>query len=133
MSSAHNGSGERAYDYVQLFCFFAFSLAAAAVWSIVDRRRTQYDKLFGLLRVYVRYVLACTMLSYGMSKVFRLQFGEPLPNRLLQSYGDSSPMGLLWTFMGYSAPYTICSGIDASKFLLINRGFHWINEVPYNR
>ena len=23
--------------------------------------------------------------------------------------------------------------IDTSKFLLINRGFHWINELPFNR
>ncbi len=23
--------------------------------------------------------------------------------------------------------------IDTSKFLLINRGFHWINEFPFNR
>jgi hypothetical protein len=23
--------------------------------------------------------------------------------------------------------------IDASKFLLLSRGFHWINEVPFNR
>jgi hypothetical protein len=22
---------------------------------------------------------------------------------------------------------------DMSKFLLINRGFHWINELPFNR
>jgi hypothetical protein len=23
--------------------------------------------------------------------------------------------------------------IDMSKFLLLNRGFHWINELPFNR
>ena len=23
--------------------------------------------------------------------------------------------------------------MEPSKFLLVNRGFHWINEVPYNR
>jgi hypothetical protein len=23
--------------------------------------------------------------------------------------------------------------IDTSKFLLVNRGFHWINELPFNR
>jgi hypothetical protein len=30
--------------------------------------------------------------------------------RLLQDYGDSSPMGLLWTFMGASQPYTMFAG-----------------------
>jgi hypothetical protein len=24
-------------------------------------------------------------------------------------------------------------GADESSFLLVNRGFHWINEVPFNR
>jgi hypothetical protein len=24
-------------------------------------------------------------------------------------------------------------GVDESKFLLVNRGFHWINEFPFNR
>ena len=23
--------------------------------------------------------------------------------------------------------------IDASKFLLLSRGFYWINEIPFNR
>ena len=23
--------------------------------------------------------------------------------------------------------------IDRNQFLLVNRGFHWINEMPYNR
>jgi hypothetical protein len=23
--------------------------------------------------------------------------------------------------------------IDPSRYLLVNRGFHWINEVPFNR
>ena len=111
VSWVRNGSGDRTYNYVQLLCFVAFSIAATLLWSILDRRRKSYDKLFALLRVYVRYVLALTMLSYGLSKVFRLQFGELLTGRLVQNYGDSSPMGLLWTFMGYSAPYTIFSGL----------------------
>ena len=111
VSWVRNGSGDRTYNYVQLLCFVAFSIAATLLWSILDRHRKSYDKLFALLRVYVRYVLALTMLGYGFSKVFRLQFPELHTSRLIQTYGDSSPMGLLWNFMGYSGPYTIFSGL----------------------
>jgi hypothetical protein len=38
------------------------------------------------------------------------QFGPPTLDRLMQTYGESSPMGLLWTFMGASEPYTIFVG-----------------------
>jgi hypothetical protein len=40
------------------------------------------------------------MLVYGFIKVFPTQFHLPGPGRLVQPYGDSSPMALLWTFMG---------------------------------
>jgi hypothetical protein len=52
------------------------------------------------------------MVSYGLAKLgsFSNQFSEPGTWRLAQSYGDSSPMGLLWTFMGSSRPYTYFAG-----------------------
>jgi hypothetical protein len=42
--------------------------------------------------------------------VIKSQFPDPSLGRLLQPYGDSSPMGLLWTFMGASKSYTIFAG-----------------------
>jgi hypothetical protein len=108
------GSGDRTYDYILLLCNGVLAALAAIVWSAAEarrRRRPRDDaKLYGCLRVYVRYVLGFTLLSYGFAKLFKAQFPTPSPGRLLQPYGDSSPMGLLWTFMGYSAPYTIFSG-----------------------
>ncbi len=61
--------------------------------------------------MYIRYSLAIVMLSYGMAKVFPGQFGAPTLDRLLEPYGHSSPMGLLWTFMGYSRPYAFFTGL----------------------
>ncbi len=61
--------------------------------------------------MYIRYSLALVMLSYGMAKVFPGQFGAPTLDRLLEPYGHSSPMGLLWTFMGYSRPYAFFTGV----------------------
>jgi uncharacterized membrane protein YphA (DoxX/SURF4 family) len=59
----------------------------------------------------VRLVLGATLLSYGAAKVIKSQFPNPFLARLLEPYGDSSPMGLLWTFMGYSKSYNIFTGL----------------------
>jgi len=104
-----NGSGDTTYNYVQVLCYAVLALLIAALWTALDRR-PRHDRLREALRVYLRWDLAWTMLGYGLSKVFVLQFQAPPPGRLMQPYGESSPMGLLWTFMGSSAPYTIFSG-----------------------
>ncbi|MCY1019560.1 hypothetical protein [Pyxidicoccus sp. MSG2] len=105
-----NGSGDTTYNYVQVLVFLAVGVLVAAVWSVVDRRRTQYLKAHDVLRVFVRYVLATTMLSYGMAKVLKSQFQFPFPERLVEPLGEFSPMGLLWTFMGYSKGYNLFTG-----------------------
>jgi hypothetical protein len=68
-------------------------------------------KWLGIARLWVRYALACILTFYGLTKVFKAQFAMPSPWRLLQPYGESSPMGLLWTFMGASTPYTFFAGL----------------------
>jgi len=110
-----NGSGDTTFNYVQVFCYLVLAIGVALVWTLLDRRRPNYQRLYAWLRVYVRYALAATMISYGVSKVIELQFASPTPDRLLQTYGESSPMGLLWTFMGFSALYCFFGG--ASEML----------------
>lgn len=106
-----NGSGDTTYNYVQLLCYAVLSAVATLVWSWLDRRRTEYRKAHAWLRIYSRYVLAVFMLTYGLDKVFLSQFPSPSPERLLQPYGESSPMGLLWTFMGAAPAYQFFGGL----------------------
>jgi uncharacterized membrane protein YphA (DoxX/SURF4 family) len=105
------GSGDTLIDYLQLLCQLVFTAAATLVWSVSDAKRPSYGALNEWLRVYIRYSLAVVMLSYGMAKVFPGQFGYPTLDRLVEPYGHSSPMGLLWTFMGYSRPYALFTGV----------------------
>jgi len=105
-----NGSGDTTYNWVQFASHLVFAAVATAAWSAVDRRRPSYPWLKEGLWIAMRFVLASAMFGYGINKVFGLQFPEPGLQRLLQDYGDSSPMGLLWTFMGASQPYTMFAG-----------------------
>ena len=108
-----SGSGDATYSYVLLLCYLILALAATAVWMLLDRRRANpadTGRLYEWLRVYVRFVLAAAMIVYGAYKVIPEQFGTPFPSDLLQPIGESSPMRLLWTFMGSSIPYVIFTG-----------------------
>lgn len=104
------GSGDTTYNYVQLFCMLVLAAAVTLVWSILDRKRPGYGRLHEWLRVYVRFSLAASMISYGAFKLIPSQFSTPSFNRLFQTYGESSPMGILWTFMGASLAYTMFTG-----------------------
>jgi hypothetical protein len=105
-----NGSGDTTYDYVVIFFITIVSLVAALVWSIADRQTKTYHKLYYWFSVIVRYYVAITMFSYGFVKVFKLQFPFFSPDRLLEPYGSSSPMGLAWNFLGFSNGYNYVMG-----------------------
>ena len=110
MTEVANGSGDQLYDYILLLCLFVVAVIAAAIWSWMDRKRTNYDQLYQWLRLFVRLTLGIAMISYGAPKVFRSQFPEPPLHRFVEYYGNSSPAGLLWTFMGMSRAYSLFAG-----------------------
>lgn len=110
IATAFNGSGDRTYDYVLLFAQLTLAAAAAAVWCIVDRRGRHDRVLREGLRLYIRVLVGYLMLSYGFAKIFPGQFSPPTPGQLAKTYGESSPMNLLWTFMGASTPYRMFAG-----------------------
>ena len=112
VSAIGNGSGDTTYSYVQALLTFVLALGVAVIWSLVDRRATDHARLKDLLRSWLRYYLAVTMAGYGLAKLASLmnQFPEPGLWRLTKTYGESSPMGILWTFMGSSRAYTHFAG-----------------------
>src|SRR5271169_2445962 len=58
MTEVANGSGDQLYDYILLLCLFVLAIVATAIWSWIDRKRTNYDQLYQWLRVFVRLTLA---------------------------------------------------------------------------
>ncbi|MCB0609609.1 MAG: hypothetical protein H6562_04975 [Lewinellaceae bacterium] len=118
-----NGSGDTTYNYVSLLVFALLALVATAVWTALDRRRQDYGKAFQWLVILIRYYVIYQMVIYGLAKLFYLQFQPPHFGKLIEPYGESSPMGLLWTFMGYSKGYTMFTGFGelAGGLLLLFR------------
>ncbi|MHA3789092.1 hypothetical protein ACX0HA_12830 [Flavobacterium hauense] len=111
VTSHPSGSGDTLYDFYEVTIKFIIAAVAALVWTIIDRRRSSYNTLLYWQEVYIRYYLGYFLLVYGLMKVIKLQFGEPLLSALLIPLGQKSPMGLAWTFIGFSDTYTIFSGL----------------------
>ncbi len=111
------GSGDTMCAYVGCLCAVVIAAAAAVLWSaiVLLLRRWKPDwhadaGLHAVIRVLVRFFLCEMLFGYGFAKVFPLQFAEPSSYRLAQRLGEMSPMGLLWTFMGFSPSYQIFTG-----------------------
>lgn len=105
-----NGSGDTTYDYTLLLTQSVIALIVCIAWSIADRKRKSYNIAWYWLCVLLRYFVAGMMLAYGLAKVYHMQMPYPRLSRLLQPYGDSSPMGLVWTYVGQSKPFSVFVG-----------------------
>ncbi|MBQ4802820.1 hypothetical protein J8L88_08170 [Aquimarina sp. MMG015] len=110
ISMQPSGSGDTTADYVFQFVYLYIAVIATIIWSIIDLKRSNYNKLLLYTRTLVRYYLIATMFSYGFSKAFTLQFSELRNIDLIKPFGNQSPMGLMWNFMEYSDTYTKFSG-----------------------
>jgi hypothetical protein len=103
------GSGDTTYNYVHVLVLAVVAISAAVLWTaLVGRRHPAL--LRDRLHMYLRFVLGATMIWYGAIKVVPAQFPAIQPSRLDMPLGEMSPMGLLWTFMGYSPAYGAFTG-----------------------
>jgi hypothetical protein len=103
------GGGDSPTDYVRLLCCAVLALVGAAVWSTLQRSPAGHPRLHAAFRVYLRYVLGLSIISYGMAKFFG-QFAYS-PMLLVRPLGQLEPMGMLWAFMGASPAYTYATGV----------------------
>ncbi|MBV9503413.1 MAG: DoxX family protein [Acidobacteriia bacterium] len=100
-----SGSGDKTFDWVLLFCLLSIALAATVLWSMLDRRRPGYTALHKWLHVFLRFAVGSEMVAYGIVKIIPLQMPFPSLTRLVEPYGNFSPMGVLWYSVGASPGY----------------------------
>src|SRR5579864_4653353 len=104
------GSGDKLFDWVLALCLLVIAAVLTCVLSVVDRRRANYARLHRWFRVFLRFALGSTLISYGAAKAIPLQMPAPSLTRLLEPYGNFSPMGVLWYSIGASRPYEMFTG-----------------------
>ncbi len=94
----------------------------AAVWSFVDKRK-EYDRLYYILRVIVRYRLAIGVIAYGFLKLFPLQSPYPALSTLNTNYGDLSAWKIFSLSLGIAPSFEVFLGSVEilAGLLLLNR------------
>jgi len=115
-----SGSGDKTFDWVLSFCLLVIAGAGTGLWSFLDRKRGNYDTLGYWCRLFLRFALAGQMLAYGFVKAVPLQMPFPALTRLLEPYGNFSPMGVLWYSVGASPSYeTFIGSVEILTGLLL--------------
>lgn len=106
------GINSSPYGWVQFLCTVALAGAATVIWSVLDRGRVQYARLYPWLRLAVRCLLAVIMIRYGAIKVIPTQMIAPPPLGVLhQRIGDLFPNFLLWWTVGASPSFETATGL----------------------
>lgn len=106
-----NGSGDHTFAYLTLFINAVSTVVIFIIWSLLDRQRKSYNTLLYWFLAFLRVVLIAAMFLYGFVKIFKLQFPSASLTHLLDPLGDFSPMGLAWTYMGFSKGFNVFVGV----------------------
>jgi uncharacterized membrane protein YphA (DoxX/SURF4 family) len=118
------GGGDNLFAWVHDFTMLSAAAIVAVAWTALARRTRSHPRLLEWLRIYLRFTLASILFLYGFDKVIPNQF-EPLgPYRLTEYFGEASPGGFAWSFLGSSVMYTIFAGageVAAGLLLLVRR------------
>lgn len=118
------GSGDTIFDWTHAVSLLLIAAVATLIWSLIARRRSEHARLYSWFRVFVRFALATTLVSYGAAKAVPLQMPTDNLMRLVEPFGNFSPMGVLWTSIGAAPAYEIFAGLAelcAATLLFIPR------------
>lgn len=107
LAAVFNGSGDTTFAYVQLLFIALISLIGTIIWSVFDRNRKSHEQLLYWLIATLRFYVGFMLIHYGLAKLNNGQFPGPSAYGMSVAYGDFSPMGLAWRFLGFSEGYKV--------------------------
>ena len=102
--------GETSFFWIQNFWILITAIITTAIWSMLDRGRQNYSRLYKWFFIFVRLAVAAQMFEYGITKVIPNQFRYPPLVTLIQPVGNQTLEGLLWASIGASLGYEIFLG-----------------------
>jgi hypothetical protein len=106
------GSGDTQMDWLNIVSIALLSTLISIILVFIGYIRRNIDSILNFIRVYLRFYLGLFLIFYGIAKLYvDGQFGQIELYHLDSTFGNKSPMGLLWTFMAYSREYTLFIGV----------------------
>jgi hypothetical protein len=115
------GAGDTMFQNMMKLFWLGTALILALTWVLVDRKSKTLEKANDLLRVNVRFFLVTILFTYGFGKLH--QFPSIPDMSLDTTWGETSPMGVVWKMMMSNQNYTAFTGLleAAPAFLLMFR------------
>ncbi len=97
-------------NYINLFLVLVIAAVGGIIWTLLDKKSTQYSKLYYWIRVLARYRLAYGMIGWGLKKAFPMQMVFPTEGMLNTPFIDFAEKKLYWSHVGVSFSYTVFLG-----------------------
>ena len=115
--------GDNHFGVLFYLLLLLVALIGAIIWSILDKKRQDYNRLRYWFSLYLRYMLAITLFTYGFDKLIPVQMVFPNIENLLRPMGESNRFLTLWNFMGVAPGYQMVTGTTEiiAALLLFNR------------
>jgi hypothetical protein len=107
---------------------FLAALFGALVWTLLDKKRTDYNVLYYWLRVIVRYRAALGIIGFGFLKIFPAQMPYPSLGILNGDFGDMTQQKIYWMSIAIVPWYQAFGGlleITAGALLLFRKTTSW--------
>jgi hypothetical protein len=111
------GSGDTTLHWILSGLFVTFALVGGLLWTAIAtlrrNRRTEYQTLYAWLRFLLRLTVGMFMVGYGFAKLFPIQMAPISIAILNEPFGQTSPMTLLWSLIGFNPIYeSICGAAE---------------------
>ena len=110
-------------SYINLFIPLVIAVAGAALWTVLDKKTTEYNRLYYWIRVVARYRVGIGIVAWGFRKLIPGQMVWPTIGILNTPFGDFQAQKLYWQSVGIVPSYEVFLGIAefTAGFLLLFR------------
>jgi hypothetical protein len=99
------------YGYADWIVVLFLAIAGAAVWSVVDGKAKNYNKLYYWLLVIARYRAGIGIIGFAFTKVLPVQMPYPSEGLLNTDFGDLTQQKIYWLSIGIVPWYQVFTGV----------------------
>lgn len=116
--------GESLNGYALWLITLLVAIAGGVVWTLVGRKRKEYNTLYYWLLAIVRYRAGIGIIGFGFTKLLPVQMPYPSEGILSSNFGDFTPQKIFWLSIGIVPWYQIFTGVVeiAAGIMLFFRG-----------
>ncbi|CAM4425150.1 hypothetical protein SAMN06265348_11842 [Pedobacter westerhofensis] len=99
------------YGYAEWLVLLAVSIGGGLMWTVLDKKRTEYNVLYYWLTVIVRYRAAIGIIGFAFTKVLPVQMPYPSTGILNTNFGDLTAQKIYWLSISIVPWYQVFAGV----------------------